>query len=148
MSANDNSAGASAGKNAGNLLKEGFTKIHGLGEAIRGNINSFADSATNTDSTKSSNVAARGIDEIETGKYQGTGAGVTPHDTKAEHLNRNVQGEGVGVGTTGGSQTGVSGAGASTTAGTGTATGTATTGASAGTASGVGSRLDDGRFVK
>lgn len=71
----------------------------GLGEAIRGNFNTFADSAVGTDSTKSRNVTERGMEEINTGKYQGTGAGVTPADTKAERVNRDLQGEGGHVGT-------------------------------------------------
>jgi hypothetical protein len=71
----------------------------GLGEAIRGNINTFADSITGTDETKSRNVTEKGMDEINTGKYHGTGAGVTPHDTKAERLNRDLQGEGGHIGT-------------------------------------------------
>jgi len=66
----------------------------GIGEAIRGNINAFADTATGTDSTKSRNVAERGELEFETGQYGGTGAGVTPHDTNRERVNRNLQGEG------------------------------------------------------
>lgn len=39
------------------------------------------------------------MEEIRTGKYQGTGAGVTPADTDAERVNRDVQGEGGHVGT-------------------------------------------------
>jgi hypothetical protein len=70
------------------------SRNQGIGEAIRGNINAFADSATGTDSTKSRNVAERGELEFETGKYAGTGAGVTPHDTDRERVNRNLQGEG------------------------------------------------------
>merc|ERR1711981_942256 len=73
MSTSHNSG--TAGGSAGNALKEGAAKIHGLGEAIRGNINEFADNATGSDPTKSRNIAARGVDEVETGKYAGTGAG-------------------------------------------------------------------------
>ncbi|TID25244.1 hypothetical protein E6O75_ATG04449 [Venturia nashicola] len=90
---------STAGNDAGNIIKESAAKIHGLGEAIRGNINTFADSAVGTDSTKSRNVTERGMEEINTGKYQGTGAGVTPVDTKAERVNRDLQGEGGHVGT-------------------------------------------------
>jgi hypothetical protein len=56
-------------------------------------VNAFADNVTNTDSSKSNNVAARGTDEMRTGVYQGTGAGVTPKDTPAETVNRAAQGE-------------------------------------------------------
>jgi hypothetical protein len=76
-----------------------LTLVKGLGEAIRGNINTFADSLTNTNETKSRNVTEKGMDEINTGKYHGTGAGVTPSDTKAERLNRDLQGEGGHIGT-------------------------------------------------
>jgi len=84
---------SNVGGSAGNALKQGITKIHGIGEAIRGNINTFADSITNTDETKSRSVTQKGTEEIQTGKYQGTGAGVTPADTAAETANKNVQGE-------------------------------------------------------
>jgi len=115
MSTSHNSG--TAGGSAGNALKEGAAKIHGLGEAIRGNINEFADNATGSDPTKSRNIAARGVDEVETGKYAGTGAGVTPHDTDRERLNRNLQGEGNTFthGTTG--MTGATTTGGSTTTG-------------------------------
>ena len=36
---------------------------------------------------------------MATGHYHGTGAGVTPHDTNRERLNRDLQGEHGGVGT-------------------------------------------------
>jgi len=91
MSANDS---ANAGAKAGSAIKEGFAKFHGVGEAIRGNINTFADSATNTDSSKDRAIADRGEQEFATGKYHGTGAGVTPNDTATERVNREVQGEG------------------------------------------------------
>jgi hypothetical protein len=123
MSSADGSS--NAGQSAGNAIKQGAAKIHvlcdlfpcfthiclhilqGIGEAIRGNINTFADSATGTDSTKSRTVAERGEQEFETGKYAGTGAGVTPHDTERERLNRDIQGEGntFAHGTTTGSTT-------------------------------------------
>lgn len=108
MSSNPNSGASNVGDKAANTIKEGVTKIHGIGEAIRGNINSFADSITNTDGTKSRNATQRGMEEIQTGKYQGTGAGVTPADTSAERVNRDVQGEpqahGVGSETGSGSE--------------------------------------------
>jgi hypothetical protein len=81
------------------LVAKLLTLIQGLGEAIRGNVNTFADSITGTDETKSRNVTAKGMDEINTGKYHGTGAGVTPKDTNAERLNRDLQGEGGHIGT-------------------------------------------------
>lgn len=84
---------SNVGGSAGNALKDGITKIHGIGEAIRGNINTFADSIAKTDETKSRNVTERGLDEINTGKYQGTGADVTPVDTQVETARRDVQGE-------------------------------------------------------
>jgi len=34
---------------------------------------------------------------METGEYQGTGAGVTPHDTAEERAERVRQGEGSGI---------------------------------------------------
>jgi len=96
---NAGQSASQAGGTAGNAIKEGLTKFHGVGEAIRGNINTFADSVTGTDESKSRNVTDKGLDEIETGRYHGTGAGVTPHDTKTERLNRDIQGEGGHVGT-------------------------------------------------
>jgi hypothetical protein len=70
-----------------------------MGETIRGSINSFADNITGTDGSKSEAVTAKGVDEMETGRYHGTDAGVTPHDTTRDRLNRDVQGEGGHVGT-------------------------------------------------
>jgi len=90
---------ANAGHNTGSAIKSGITKVHGLGETLRGNINAFADNVTNTDDTKSRNVAERGMQEVNTGVYRGTGAGVTPHDTAAERVNRDAQGEGGHIGT-------------------------------------------------
>ncbi|KAF2432753.1 hypothetical protein EJ08DRAFT_647843, partial [Tothia fuscella] len=40
--------GANAGKNAGNALKKGVNTVQGLGNAIRDEINGFADSAGET----------------------------------------------------------------------------------------------------
>jgi len=107
MSANNNNYTVSSantaqtGQNAGNAIKSGITKIHGAGEALRGNINAFVDGATNTDSRRSQTVADRGESELKTGVHQhhGTGAGVTPNDTAQETLNRNVQADGRPAGT-------------------------------------------------
>ncbi|KAF2674132.1 hypothetical protein BT63DRAFT_3081 [Microthyrium microscopicum] len=103
---NDNTSGhtsSNAGGSAGNAIKSGLTKIHGLGEAIRGNVNTFADDVTHTDDTKSRAVTDRGMNELDTGHYQGhgefPGAGVTPADTASERARRDVQGEGGHVGT-------------------------------------------------
>jgi len=82
-----------AGQSAGDPIKKGWATVHGAGEAIRGNINTFADSVAGTDSTKDRNVAARGEAEMDTGRYAGTGAGVTPKDTGREKINRALQGE-------------------------------------------------------
>jgi hypothetical protein len=67
--------------------------LQGLGDAIRGNVNTLADSAVHTDSSKSRAVAERGEEEFKSGHYVGTGAGVTPADTDRERVNREVQGE-------------------------------------------------------
>jgi hypothetical protein len=88
--------------------------IQGAGEAIRGNLNSFADNATFTDDSRSKVVADRGMREMRSGVYEGTGAGVTPNDTAQERVNRQEQGEGAMSGRTA----------------TGTATGPTTTGTS------------------
>jgi hypothetical protein len=47
-----------------------------------------------TDSSRSQAVADRGVNEMKSGVYQGTGAGVTPKDTPEEKVNRDIQGEG------------------------------------------------------
>jgi hypothetical protein len=94
-----------AGASTGNAIKEGWNKLHvgalnlrneylaqsspsinqGAGEAIRGNINTFADSITNTDESASRNVTEKGINEMRTGQNQGAHvAGVTPVDTPEE----------------------------------------------------------------
>lgn len=65
----------------------------GVGEAIRGTINTAADSALGDDTSKNQAVADRGVDEINSGRYHGTGAGVTPADTATERHNRTAQGE-------------------------------------------------------
>ncbi|KIW08261.1 uncharacterized protein PV09_01185 [Verruconis gallopava] len=77
-----------AGAKAGDAIKQGAAKIHGVGEALRGNINMFADSATNTDSTKSREVAERGEQEFRTGKFMEPSAGLTPRDAE-----KNIEGE-------------------------------------------------------
>lgn len=69
------------------MIKEGLTKFHGAGEAIRGNVNTFADNVTNTDDTRSRAEVQRGVNEMSTGKYEGAHtAGVTPKDTAQERL--------------------------------------------------------------
>lgn len=68
-------------------------RASGVGEAIRGTINTAADSALGSDTSKNQAIADRGIDEVNTGRYHGTGAGVTPADTHAERHNRAAQGE-------------------------------------------------------
>ncbi|KAF2753371.1 hypothetical protein EJ05DRAFT_505013 [Pseudovirgaria hyperparasitica] len=68
------STGASqTGGNIGQAIKEGATKIHGLGEAIRGNFNQAVDGAFNEQEgvTKNAGIAAKGVDEVEDGKYRG-----------------------------------------------------------------------------
>jgi len=78
-----------AGASAGNAIKEGWHKLHGIGEAIRGNVNTFADDVTNTDDTASKNVTEKGIEEMHTGHHQGAHvAGVTPVDTPEEMQRR------------------------------------------------------------
>jgi hypothetical protein len=49
--------------------------FQGLGEVIRGDINTFADSVTGTDKPGSKNhaVAQRGVDEFDTGKFHHSG---------------------------------------------------------------------------
>ncbi|KAF2097186.1 hypothetical protein NA57DRAFT_77440 [Rhizodiscina lignyota] len=86
---------SNTGEKAGDAIKKAWGVVHGAGETIRGDINSFADSVTGTDKphSKNHNIAARGIDEMETGRYHGTGAGVTPADTAEEKVNRTLQGE-------------------------------------------------------
>jgi hypothetical protein len=76
--------------------------IQGTGEAIRGNFNAAADSATGDHeaAARNQNIASRGIDEMQNGHYHGTGAGVTPIDTERERANRVAQGESASVGST------------------------------------------------
>ncbi|KAF2814201.1 uncharacterized protein BDZ99DRAFT_371606, partial [Mytilinidion resinicola] len=80
---------------AGNAIKKGVGIVHGAGEAIRGNINAFADSAVGSREgmAKDQNIVDRGVHEMNTGHYHGTGAGVTPVDTDRERQNRVAQGE-------------------------------------------------------
>jgi len=92
MSASGDKA-SNMGGSAADAIKKGITKIHGIGEAIRGNVNTFADSITNTDETKSRTVTQKGMEEIQTGTHQSTGAGVTPADTSAERIDQNAQDE-------------------------------------------------------
>jgi len=82
MSSN-NKAG-NAGASAGNAIQNAFHKIHGAGEAIRGNINTFADSATHTDSSHSEAVTQRGLNEMDGAKVgrqtNAPPAGTAMHD--------------------------------------------------------------------
>ncbi|KAI9691370.1 MAG: hypothetical protein M1820_009707 [Bogoriella megaspora] len=88
------------GEGAGNAIKKAWGAIHGAGEEIRGNFNVFADKAGEVlggkgdTAGKNQNIIDRGEREMKTGHYEGTAAGVTPADTKAELANREVQGEG------------------------------------------------------
>jgi len=84
-----------SGEGAGNALKKGVGIVHGAGEAIRGNINAFADSVVGSKDgmAKDEAIVDRGVDEMNTGHYHGTGAGVTPADTTQERQNRVAQGE-------------------------------------------------------
>lgn len=96
-------AGAgNTGESAGNAIRKGVGLVHGAGEAIRGNINAFADRAVGSreGTAKNETVAQRGVDEMERGHYHGTGAGVTPVDTDRERANRVMQGEYDGAGST------------------------------------------------
>ncbi|KAL1636589.1 hypothetical protein SLS56_001174 [Neofusicoccum ribis] len=83
------------GETTGTGLRGAAGAVHGVGEAIRGTINTAADSAMGSKSgvAKNQAITDRGIDEIQTGRYHGTGAGVTPADTAAERHNRAAQGE-------------------------------------------------------
>jgi hypothetical protein len=88
---------ANAGSKVSNLIKEGLTKFHGAGEAIRGNVNTFADNVTNTDDTRSRAEVERGINEMSTGKYEGAHtAGVTPKDTTQERIHEPTVGHTTG----------------------------------------------------
>jgi len=80
-------------------VKIKLTKIaQGVGEAIRGNINTFADDVTNTDDTRSKAVTDRGINEMRTGQNQGAHvAGVTPKDTPAEIQRRQDETGNIGL---------------------------------------------------
>jgi len=65
------SQGGDAGAKAGNFIKGGAKKVHGLGEALRGNINDFVDTATGTQKNpKNQATIEKGVDEIESG-HQG-----------------------------------------------------------------------------
>ncbi|KAI5453066.1 hypothetical protein NCC49_006095 [Naganishia albida] len=48
MSSPNASTGSNAGASLGNMVKDGAKVVGGLGDAIRGNINSFADSAVDS----------------------------------------------------------------------------------------------------
>ncbi|KAJ4349828.1 uncharacterized protein N0V89_008447 [Didymosphaeria variabile] len=95
-------SGSSTGEGLGNAIKKGVGRIHGTGEAIRGNFNAAVDSATGDreSAQRQQNIASRGVEEFETGHYHGTGAGVTPVDTDRERINRAAQGESATVGST------------------------------------------------
>ncbi|KAF1978607.1 hypothetical protein BU23DRAFT_228826 [Bimuria novae-zelandiae CBS 107.79] len=90
------------GEGLGNAIKKGISRVHGTGEAIRGNFNAAVDSATGDREAaeRQQNIASRGVDEFETGHYHGAGAGVTPVDTDRERVNRAVHGESATVGST------------------------------------------------
>ena len=45
-------------------------RLQGLGEVLRGNVNTFADSVTGTDESKSLGVTQKGEQEFGTGKLQ------------------------------------------------------------------------------
>ncbi|KAF4546655.1 Period circadian protein [Lasiodiplodia theobromae] len=81
------------GESTGSGIRGAASAVHGLGETIRGTINTAADSAVGSDPSKNQAIRDRGVDEINTGRYHGTGAGVTPADTAAERHNRAAQGE-------------------------------------------------------
>ncbi|KKY21285.1 putative period circadian [Diplodia seriata] len=81
------------GESTGSGLRGAAGAVHGLGETIRGTINTAADTAVGSDASKNQAIRDRGVDEINTGRYHGTGAGVTPADTAAERHNRAAQGE-------------------------------------------------------
>ncbi|KAF2645042.1 hypothetical protein P280DRAFT_504505 [Massarina eburnea CBS 473.64] len=91
-----------SGTGLGGAIRKGVGLVHGSGEAIRGSFNAAADSATGDHeaAARNQNIATRGVDEMENGHYHGTGAGVTPHDTERERINRDIQGESRPVGST------------------------------------------------
>ncbi|KAF2398302.1 hypothetical protein EJ06DRAFT_583590 [Trichodelitschia bisporula] len=57
-----------AGHSASNVLKQGWAKIHGAGEVIRGNVNTFADDVTGTKNPQDAATTEAGVREFETGK--------------------------------------------------------------------------------
>ncbi|KAF1987159.1 hypothetical protein K402DRAFT_392859 [Aulographum hederae CBS 113979] len=81
-----------SGQGAANVIKKGWATFHGAGEAIRGNFNTFADSVTNTDSSRSKAVTNAGMNEVHTGEPMpltgNKGAGVTPADHDATRAGR------------------------------------------------------------
>ncbi|KAK1927791.1 hypothetical protein DB88DRAFT_507864 [Papiliotrema laurentii] len=79
---NDGSQGARAAEGLGEKVKGGLGVVHGAGEGIRGNVNSFLDNvgeqiagrgqgdvkpATRTEQERPAQVAARGADEFQAG---------------------------------------------------------------------------------
>jgi len=92
-------SGSQRGAEAAGAIKSGLTGLHGAGEAIRGNVNQAIDSAFNDKegTAKNQHVAERGLREMDDGQYRGTGAGVTPADTRGEKVNRAIQGESTGT---------------------------------------------------
>ncbi|KAI9724363.1 MAG: hypothetical protein M1812_000431 [Candelaria pacifica] len=87
--------GANAGEQGYNALKNQATRLHGAGEAIRGNINQAIDTAAGDKEgiRKNENVASVGVAEMDDAVHRGHGAGVTPRDTKGEKVMQAAQGE-------------------------------------------------------
>lgn len=144
------STGASAGAETGRAVKSGLTNLHGIGEAIRGNVNQAVDETFNDKQgvAKNQAISERGINEVETGNYQSHNAGVTPADTNREkaygghHTNAGTTG-GLTGGTTGGTTGIMAGAGLGTNTSTNAGTGTHNTSTNAGPhSSNLGNKLD------
>jgi len=97
--------GGAAGNKAGNVIKDGAKKIHGVGEALRGNINDFVDTATGTKrDNRNEATVIKGVNEIESGHR---GMHGTAAQGQSVGSDAGFQGQGVG-----GQHHGMHGAGA------------------------------------
>ncbi|GHJ87611.1 hypothetical protein NliqN6_4013 [Naganishia liquefaciens] len=75
MSSTHTSTGSNAGSSLGNMVKDSAKVVGGLGDAIRGNINSFADSAVDSTPKAQHNAATGATTTTSGGVERRTEAG-------------------------------------------------------------------------